>query len=132
MAAKFYHCNICGNVMAAVVPSGVTPVCCDSKMTELDPEHHTEGTPEHHIPEVTMESGNIIRVKVGKELHPAIYEHHICFIVVETEKGAIMRNLEPTEVPEITIRCDCKPIAVYAYCNKHGLWRTLVKCPSSD
>ena len=124
MAAKFYHCNICGNVMAAVVPSGVTPVCCDSKMTELDPEHHTEGTPEHHIPEVTLEPGNTIKVKVGKELHPATFEHHICFIFLEMKHGGQFITMKLDVNPCATFCC-CKDQvrSVYAYCNLHGLWK---------
>lgn len=125
MAAKFYHCNICGNVMAAVVPSGVVPFCCNSEMTEL-PLQHTEGTSEHHVPEVTLMDHNVIRVKVGRDLHPSTHDHHICFIVVETDRGATMRNLSPTELPEVTIQCDGCPEVVYAYCNRHGLWRKVL------
>ncbi len=125
MAAKFYHCNVCGNVMAAVVPSGVVPFCCESEMECLE-VHGADGANEYHIPEVTLLSDNVIKVKVGKEFHPATPEHHICFVVVETEDGATMRYLKPTELPEVTIHCDAHPKAVYAYCNKHGLWRKVI------
>ncbi len=125
MAAKFYHCNVCGNVMAAVVPSGVIPFCCDSMMTELDPQN-AEGTVEYHVPEVQILEDNRVRVKVGREYHPATLEHHICFIVVETEQGAVIRYLKPTDRPAVTIQCDGTPLMVYAYCNRHGLWRKVL------
>ena len=125
MAAKFYHCNVCGNVMAAVVPSGVVPFCCDSEMEALTP-NSMEASNEHHIPEVTLMDHNVIRVKVGKNFHPATTDHHICFIVVETEQGATIRYLDASELPEVTIQCDGYPRVVYAYCNKHGLWKKVL------
>lgn len=125
MAAKFYHCNTCGNVMAAVISSGVVPFCCNSEMKELTATEH-EGKTEYHVPEVTMLEGNRIKVKVGQDLHPYTLDHHISFIVVETNQGATMRYLNHTEAPEVTIQCDGCPTAVYAYCNKHGLWRKVL------
>lgn len=124
MATKFYHCNVCGNVMAAVVPSGVTPFCCECKMEELVP-CSSDGKTEYHVPEVKRVNEYTIKVKVGKDYHPMTKEHHICFIVVETKDGAMMRYLSPNEPPEATFLCAEDPIAVYAYCNLHGLWRKM-------
>lgn len=127
MATKFYHCKVCGNVMAAVVPSGVVPFCCDSEMEEMG-VCGTEGSVEHHVPEVKFLGDNRIQVKVGKDIHPATYEHHICFIVVETAQGATIRYLKADETPEVCIVCDGEPLCVYAYCNHHGLWRKVLEC----
>ena len=68
-------------------------------------------------------TGYHIKVEVGSVAHPMLPEHHICFIYVETEKGGIRVDL--TDKPEAVI-CVCtdKPIAVYEYCNLHGLWKT--------
>ena len=42
---------------------------------------------------------------------------------VETERGGIRVNL--TDKPEAVVCvCDSKPVAVYEYCNLHGLWKT--------
>jgi superoxide reductase len=50
-------------------------------------------------------------------------EHHIAFIYVETENGGIRVNL--SDKPEAVIcTCSSRPIAVYEYCNLHGLWKT--------
>ena len=47
---------------------------------------------------------------------------------VETEKGGQRRILKPGENPEATFCIgDDKPVAVYAYCNLHGLWMTEIK-----
>lgn len=125
MAAKFYHCIVCGNVMAAVVPSGVVPVCCDCKMEELVP-NSVDGKSESHVPVVERINDCTIKVKVGKDPHPMTKEHHICFIEVETAKGAMIQYIDKCDAPEATFLCKEDPIAVYAYCNLHGLWRC---CP---
>jgi superoxide reductase len=50
-------------------------------------------------------------------------EHHIAFIYVETENGG--HRIDLTDKPEaVFCTCDSKPIAVYEYCNLHGLWKT--------
>ena len=123
MATKFYHCNVCGNVMAAVIPSGVDPFCCDCQMEEVIP-NDVDASLEMHVPVVSRVNEYTIRVKVGSNPHPNLPFHYIRFIVVETAHGATMRNLKPGEAPDVTFLCAEDPIAVYAYCNKHGLWRT--------
>ena len=52
-----------------------------------------------------------------------IPEHHICFIYVETENGGQLVQLDP-EKPAVAEFCICKSpvVAVYEYCNLHGLW----------
>jgi superoxide reductase len=49
-------------------------------------------------------------------------EHHIAFIYVETENGGIRVDLK--DKPEAIISvAGSKPLAVYEYCNLHGLWK---------
>ena len=50
-------------------------------------------------------------------------EHHIAFIYVETDKGGIRIDLKDEPVAEVCT-CGAKPLAVYEYCNLHGLWKT--------
>jgi superoxide reductase len=78
---------------------------------------------EKHLPVVTRLDDNRIKVEVGSVAHPMLPEHHIVFIYVETERGGIRVNLK--DKPEAVV-CTCvdKPIAVYEYCNLHGLWKT--------
>lgn len=123
MGSRYYHCKVCGNVLAAVLPSGVTPFCCDCKMDSLA-ENSIEGKGEWHVPVVERVNDCTIRVKIGKEPHPMTKEHHICFIVVETARGATIRYLDADEAPDVNILCKETPVAVYAYCNLHGVWRT--------
>jgi superoxide reductase len=50
-------------------------------------------------------------------------EHHIAFIYVETEHGGIRINLKDRPEAVVCI-CTDSPVAVYEYCNLHGLWMT--------
>ena len=121
MATKFYKCRVCGNVIQKVVDSKVPVVCCGEKMEELIP-NTVEASGEKHIPFVTRIDDNTIKVEVGSVHHPMLPEHHISFIYVETESGGIRVDL--TDEPVATIcTASAKPIAVYEYCNLHGLWK---------
>ena len=54
-----------------------------------------------------------------------IAEHYISFVYVETEKGGQRKCLKVGENPELAFSfVNDKPVAVYAYCNLHGLWKT--------
>ena len=124
MATKFYKCNHCGNVIEKVVDSKVPVVCCGEKMEELIP-NTVDASNEKHVPVVTRLDDCRIKVKVGSVPHPMTPEHHIAFVYVETENGGIRINLK--DKPEAVV-CVCteKPIAVYEYCNLHGLWKTVL------
>ena len=122
MVTKFFKCRHCGNVVTKVVDSGVPVVCCGEKMEELIP-NTVDASGEKHIPVVTRIDDCSIKVEVGSVAHPMLPEHHIVFIYVETENGGIRIDL--TDKPEAVIcTCTSKPIAVYEYCNLHGLWKT--------
>ncbi len=121
MATKFYHCRHCGNVIVKLVDSTMPVVCCGEKMEELIP-NTVEASGEKHIPVVTRIDDCTIKVEVGSVAHPMLPEHHISFIYVETENGGIRVDLK--DKPEATIcTCGAKPVAVYEYCNLHGLWK---------
>ena len=122
MATKFYKCSICGNVVQKVVDSGVSVVCCGQKMVELIPGT-VDASVEKHLPHVTWIDEKTLQVQVGSVAHPMIEAHHIEFIYVETEKGGIRVDL--TDKPDAVIALgDDKAVAVYEYCNLHGLWKT--------
>lgn len=91
-------------------------------MEELIP-NTVDASTEKHVPVVTRLDECTIKVSVGSVPHPMTEEHHISFIYVETESGGIRVNLKDS--PEAVIcTCNSKPIAVYEYCNLHGLWKT--------
>lgn len=122
---KFYLCERCGNMVGMIHNSGVNPVCCGQKMTALE-AGVVEASREKHIPVVTRE-GNLIKVTVGSVLHPMSEEHNISWIYLQTTKGGQRKSLSPNDAPEASFAlADEEPIAVYAYCNLHGLWKAEV------
>ena len=121
MATKFFKCKHCGNVIVKTVDSGVPVVCCGEKMEELV-ANTVDASKEKHVPVVTKVDECTIKVEVGSVAHPMAPEHHISFIYVETENGGIIVHLK--DKPEATFCiCNDKPVAVYEYCNLHGLWK---------
>ena len=122
MATKFYKCAHCGNVILKVVDSKVPVVCCGEKMQELIPGT-VDASVEKHLPVVTVLDETTIKVEVGSVAHPMLPEHHISFIYVETENGGIHVDLK--DKPEAVISLgNERAVAVYEYCNLHGLWKT--------
>ena len=120
---KFYICEHCGNVVEMVKDSGVPVMCCGQKMTLLEPGV-VEASHEKHIPVVKVE-GNLVNVNVGSVDHPMSEEHSILWIYLQTDKGGYRKNLEPGKEPKAVFSLnDEKPVAVYAYCNLHGLWKS--------
>ncbi|MDD6466928.1 MAG: desulfoferrodoxin family protein [Erysipelotrichaceae bacterium] len=119
---KFYLCHHCGNIIVKVKNSGVPVVCCGSPMDEII-ANTTDGAHEKHVPVVTV-TDHKVEVKVGSVPHPMIPEHYIQWIVVETEKGFQIHYLEPSDQPEAVFYVEEPIIAVYEYCNLHGLWKT--------
>ena len=96
---KFYICEHCGNIITHAKNSGVPVFCCGQKMKEIIP---------------------------GSVEHPMAEEHFIEWLALETEKGSQIKKLVPGEKPEVVFALaeGEKPLAVYAWCNLHGLWKT--------
>jgi len=119
---RFFICNHCKNIINFVEDNGVPVVCCGEKMIELK-ANTVEASKEKHLPEIAFD-GEILKVQVGSVLHPMTDEHYISFIHVETEHGGQSKFLKPGDEPvaEFSFVKD-KPIAVYEYCNLHGLWK---------
>ena len=125
MKTKFYICRHCGNLVHMIHDAGVPMMCCGQKMDELLP-NTVEASGEKHLPAVTVEDG-AVHVNVGSINHPMIPEHYIEWIYVQTENGGHLKSLKPGDDPSTTVCLgDDKPLAVYAYCNLHGLWMTEV------
>ena len=113
---KIYHCEGCDKILLNLGEQNGT-----LGKTELIPGS-VDAALEKHVPVVEI-SGNTVTVKIGEVTHPMLPEHHIAFIYVETEDGGIRVDLK--DKPEAVIcTCGSKPVAVYEYCNLHGLWKT--------
>ena len=123
MELKFLKCEHCGNIVEMIEDKGVPVVCCGQIMTELV-AGTSDGAREKHVP-VYEVNGSTVLVKVGEVAHPMIPEHYIEWIVLQTKNGVQRRELKPGEKPEaIFALCEGdEVVAVYAYCNLHGLWK---------
>jgi len=120
---KFFVCKHCGNLLGLIHNKGTPIVCCGENMSELV-ANTVEASKEKHLPEVTV-SGNNVSVQVGSVLHPMEEAHHIVFIYLDTERGGQRKCLKVGDEPKVTFSLvEDKPVAAFAYCNLHGLWRT--------
>lgn len=118
-----YVCEHCGNLVETIHNSGVTPVCCGQKMKKVE-AGVVEASHEKHIPVATVE-GNLVRVAVGSVEHPMAEEHSILWVELETSKGIQRKHLSVGKPPVVTFAlADEVPLAVSAFCNLHGLWRS--------
>jgi len=116
-------CNHCGNLVTTIHNAGVPLVCCGEKMKELVP-NTVEASGEKHLPVAEL-SGSRLTVTVGAVEHPMADVHYIQWIFLETENGGQIRYLNPGQAPNAVFELGSeKPVAVYAYCNLHGLWMT--------
>lgn len=119
---KFYICEHCGNLIGMIHDAGVPMMCCGQKMKKLEPGV-VEASHEKHIPVVKVD-GNVVNVEIGSVEHPMIEAHSILWVYLQTDKGGQRKNLEVGKAPKVSFAlADEKPVAVYAYCNLHGLWK---------
>ncbi len=120
---RFFICEHCGNIIGIVHDAGVPMMCCGQKMTKLE-AGVTDAAKEKHVPVVTVENG-LVKVTVGEVAHPMTEEHSIQWVYLQTDRGGQRKCVAVGSVPEITFAlADETPVAVYAYCNLHGLWKT--------
>ena len=123
MEQRFFICKHCGNIVAMVKSSGVPIMCCGEKMSEIVPGT-MDASKEKHVPVYTIE-GNTVNVAVGSVLHPMQPEHYIEWVSLQTRSGNQRKQLEPNDEPKVSfaITDGDEVVAVYAYCNLHGLWK---------
>ena len=99
------------------------PFCCGQQMDRLVP-NTVEASGEKHIPAVTLRD-HLVEVNVGSVDHPMVDVHWIEWVQLVTDKGSHRKWLNPGEAPQVKFLLEGeKPLAVYAYCNLHGLWKT--------
>lgn len=122
---KFYKCEHCRNIVAFVENKGVPVSCCGQKMTEIVP-NTTDAATEKHVPVIVSNENGLVEVVVGSVLHPMLPEHSIGWVAIETKAGNQRKLL--TDKPEASFALvpGDELVAVYAYCNLHGLWKVSV------
>ena len=122
MNNKFYICEHCGNIAEKVRDAKVPMFCCGQKMTELVP-NTVEASTEKHLPAVVV-TDKAVEVAVGSVEHPMVDVHWIEWVQLVTDRGSARVYLNPGDAPKVSFPlAGEKPLAVYAYCNLHGLWK---------
>lgn len=123
---KFYICNHCKNLVQMVHDAGVKMICCGEPMSEIVP-NTTDAATEKHLPIINV-NDSTVTVEIGSTMHPMLEEHHIGWIYLQTEKGGQCKMLNAGETPKAAFELvEDQPLAAYAYCNLHGLWKTEIK-----
>lgn len=120
---KFYVCKHCGNLVGMIYASGVKMICCGEEMQEIIP-NTVDAAVEKHIPQISTADG-IATVKVGSVPHPMTVEHLIQWVYLQTTEGGHRKCLGPEDAPEVKFALTKgeEPIAAFAFCNLHGLWK---------
>ncbi|MCQ2105680.1 MAG: hypothetical protein MJZ26_07800 [Fibrobacter sp.] len=123
---KFFRCPVCGNIIFYVKNSSIPVHCCGMPMEEIVP-NTVDASKEKHVPVVEQFNSSIM-VSIGTEAHPMIQSHYIEWIALQTVTGIQIHYLKPEEPPcyEFQMQESVQPVAVFAYCNLHGLWKASV------
>ena len=121
---RFYICMHCKNIIGMIKSSGVPIYCCGEPMAELI-ANTSDGAVEKHL-SVGSVSGNTVKVTIGSVAHPMVEEHFIEWVYLQTGCGGQRKCLSPGDKPEVSFALveGEKPVAVFEYCNLHGLWKT--------
>jgi len=91
--------------------------CCGEKMKELVP-NSVDAAVEKHVPTYEVKDGKIF-VKVN---HVMEEDHYIEWISIVYDNREVTTYFKPGEEP--IAHCKYVPgSTIYAYCNKHGLWK---------
>ncbi len=122
---KFYVCRNCGNLVG-MIDGKVPMICCGEVMEELK-ANTVDASSEKHLPVYEWDN-NVLKVTVGSAIHPMEESHNIAWVYVQTKKGGQRKGLEVGKEPVVSfVFDDDEPVAIFAYCNLHGLWKTIVE-----
>jgi len=113
---SFYVCPVCGNV---IVTTGETVVsCCGITLPPLEAEEHGDECVDEHEIRIQTDAGEYY-VSIS---HPMTKDHYISFIAAVSDRGVQLAKLYPEGPAEARFRIEHVK-HIYAYCNRHGLFR---------
>ena len=129
--ARLYRCPVCDTVVEVLDRVGIELVCCGPAMIPLRPRTARTDA-ERHLPTIRP-GGEGLTVVVGAEReHPMDEGHHIEWIEVSFDSKCFRHFLRPGQKPQAAFEIDpCdREVAIQAYCNVHGLWRSVERISS--
>lgn len=121
---NFYRCPICGNIVELIDGNMDRIICCGKSMIKMI-ANTTDAVVEKHVP-VYERVDNEIVVKVGEVEHPMEEEHYIMWIAQVSKDKVVRVKLYPESKIEVRFPYISDSV-LYAYCNKHGLWKKIVE-----
>lgn len=121
---RFYICPTCGNVIG-LIDGDMSHVTCCGKPMELMVANSQDASVEKHVPAYELVEDEIV-VRVGEVEHPMEKEHYIMWIAQVTDNRTTRVRLFPEQSTETRFPY-IKGSVLYAYCNKHGLWKKVVE-----
>ena len=98
--------------------------CCGKPMEEMI-ANTTDAAVEKHVPVYEKVEDEIV-VKVGEVEHPMEKEHYIMWIAQVSKDKVVRVKLHPESKIEVRFPYISDSV-LYAYCNKHGLWKKIVE-----
>lgn len=112
---QIYVCPICGNVITALGEGSFS--CCGIQLPASEAETADE---EHLISVETIDNEYSVTMQ-----HPMNKKHYISFVSYVTASAVEVIKLYPEQ--EVSVRFRKKGHGIlYAYCNKHGLFRKII------
>lgn len=113
-------CMKCGAVIRIMEDckcesSGI--MCCGEKMVDVIP-NSTDAAVEKHVPELSVIDNKLV-AKVNHVMEEEHFIEWIAFKNGDLEKIVYLKPGKPAEAKF----CKIDGTIVYAYCNKHGLWK---------
>ena len=95
--------------------------CCGEEMKVMVP-NSVDAAKEKHVPTYQVYGGKII-VRIN---HVMEADHYIEWIACVNENRERIKYLNSGDVAEVTFK-HIPGSTIYAYCNKHGLWKCEVE-----
>ena len=114
-------CKNCGAVVKVIGETDFEIQCCGEKMVSLVP-NSVDAAIEKHVPTYEVE-GEKIKVKVN---HVMEDDHYIEWIALVSDGKECTKYFKPGQIAETHFKYIPGSV-LYAYCNKHGLWKKEVE-----
>ena len=112
------RCKTCGAMLKVITDCEDCGIkCCGEEMEKLIP-NSVDASAEKHVPQVEKVEDEIF-VKVA---HPMEKEHYIEWIAQVVDNKEEFVYLYPEGPAEVRFKY-IPNATIYAYCNKHGLWK---------
>ncbi|MFI3300195.1 MAG: desulfoferrodoxin family protein [Candidatus Gastranaerophilales bacterium] len=118
-------CEVCGNIVEALVVGDGVLVCCGQDMIVLQ-SNNEESFKMTHVP-VVKEADGVRFVQVGEALHIMNNEHQIMFVEIISKDKMCKRTkfFNPGDEAKMSVcaKFDEANFDIREYCNIHRLWQ---------